>query len=466
MVRTDGAGEKKIRRDPAGVTGPFPLFNVRELLERSDAPVLVVEGEKTADAAAKLFPDYVVTTSLGGSGQATSTDWAPIAGREVVIWPDADAPGTKYAAEVEACVEAEVRTVELPLGLPRGSDLADPVPDGVDVRAILERRPVLPVLSLEDLYAEPDVEVDWLVEGLLPADGISLLVAPPKAGKSTLARCLAVAVADGRGRWLGRATKAGTVLHLALEERRATVRNHYRALKAPGNEIYALIGSAPPPDERMRLLRATVSALRPALVIVDPLFRYARIQDGNDYATTLAALEPFIALARNESTHVLLVHHAHKCGGDDGNEALGSTGLTASVDTFMSLARHAGERTLYAHGRDGVALEKIILSMDADGWIQASGTKRAADLHDVMRRILDLLKDSPEPLSRSAIQNQVGARKESILVALRNLMQNGDAEQIGSGPRTTYRTGTGIGSRASISGVGTAPIEGEHVRDR
>ena len=60
---------------------------------------------------------------------------------------------------------------------------------------------------------EPFPEVDWLVDGLLPTDAVSLLTAAPKVGQSTLARALAVAVAEGQ--WLGRTTERGTVLHLA-----------------------------------------------------------------------------------------------------------------------------------------------------------------------------------------------------------------------------------------------------------
>ena len=39
---------------------PRPLYNLGSLSQRPDAPVLIVEGEKTADAAAKLFPHAVV----------------------------------------------------------------------------------------------------------------------------------------------------------------------------------------------------------------------------------------------------------------------------------------------------------------------------------------------------------------------------------------------------------------------
>ena len=52
---------------------PRPLFNLPDILKNPDAPVLVVEGEKTALAAAKRFPaNCVVTTSAGGSKAANS----------------------------------------------------------------------------------------------------------------------------------------------------------------------------------------------------------------------------------------------------------------------------------------------------------------------------------------------------------------------------------------------------------
>ena len=273
VIRSNAPNGKRIRRDPSGVKPPHPIYAVREVLERQGAQVLVVEGEKTADAAAERFPGYVVTTSCGGSKQAKQSNWIPLAGREVVIWPDADEAGATYARDVEALAReagaANVRVVELPVGLPKGWDLADPVPDGVEVERILQGRPMLPVVSLGQLYAKPDPEVEWLVQGLLPADGLSLLVAPPKVGKSTLARCLAVAVADGRGWWLGRPTTTGKVLHLVLEERSDTVRDHYRNLNAPENSIYVFVGMAPAQADRLQLLRATVRAIRPALVIID-----------------------------------------------------------------------------------------------------------------------------------------------------------------------------------------------------
>ena len=54
-----------------GIPKPRPLYNVPALLERPYTLVLVVEGEKTSDAASHLFPSHVATTSMGGANRRT-----------------------------------------------------------------------------------------------------------------------------------------------------------------------------------------------------------------------------------------------------------------------------------------------------------------------------------------------------------------------------------------------------------
>ena len=82
---------------------PRPLYGLMDLQARPTAPVVVVEGEKCADAAKIVFPFSVVVTSSGGSNAAAHTDWTPLAGRSrVLIWADLDEPGTKYATTVAA----------------------------------------------------------------------------------------------------------------------------------------------------------------------------------------------------------------------------------------------------------------------------------------------------------------------------------------------------------------------------
>ncbi len=83
-----------------------PLFNLSDLVLNPIATVVICEGEKAAEAAAAIFPNSIATTSSGGAGAAAKTDWTPLAGRTVLVWPDHDAAGEKYAREIAATLAA------------------------------------------------------------------------------------------------------------------------------------------------------------------------------------------------------------------------------------------------------------------------------------------------------------------------------------------------------------------------
>jgi uncharacterized protein (DUF927 family) len=119
-----------------GPSHPRPLLNLDELAMSPESPVVVAEGEKAALAArAYIPPTWCVTTSPFGALGAGKADWSPLAGRKVVIWPDADGPGATYAQavflEAQRVGATEVRVVDLPVGLPDGWDLADALPEGL-----------------------------------------------------------------------------------------------------------------------------------------------------------------------------------------------------------------------------------------------------------------------------------------------------------------------------------------------
>ncbi|HEV7266418.1 MAG TPA: hypothetical protein VGN83_16080 [Falsiroseomonas sp.] len=112
-----------------GPPKPYPLYGLDRLAARPTAPALVVEGEKATDAAAKLFPDFVPVCWPGGSNVVAKADWTALRGRLVAVWPDADAPGRKAAAEVAkaatAARAASVAVVSVPQDWPEGWDVAD-----------------------------------------------------------------------------------------------------------------------------------------------------------------------------------------------------------------------------------------------------------------------------------------------------------------------------------------------------
>jgi putative DNA primase/helicase len=74
---------------------PRPLYRLDELAARPNDQVMVVEGEKAADAAQRLLVGHgiIVTTWPGGAKALRHVDWSPLQGRDVLLWGDADAVG-------------------------------------------------------------------------------------------------------------------------------------------------------------------------------------------------------------------------------------------------------------------------------------------------------------------------------------------------------------------------------------
>lgn len=123
---------------------PRPLCGLDDLARQPDAPVLIVEGEKCRAAGAGALSGYAVVAWPGGSKGLRYVDWTPLAGRTLVLWPDADVPGRQamlgyrhydgryidgVAQFAHAVGAASIRYVDTS-ERPRGWDIADAL--GID----------------------------------------------------------------------------------------------------------------------------------------------------------------------------------------------------------------------------------------------------------------------------------------------------------------------------------------------
>ena len=105
---------------------PRPLYRLDKLHSNIDAPVIVCEGEKSADACALLFPDAICITMLNGSQSPHKSDWKPLAGRVVWLWPDFDEAGRKCMEAVATLTQqagaasVEIFNLDLFAQLPAG----------------------------------------------------------------------------------------------------------------------------------------------------------------------------------------------------------------------------------------------------------------------------------------------------------------------------------------------------------
>lgn len=125
---TDGAGNFQWRFQGFGT--PRPMYNLHLIAANLNATILLVEGEKSADAAQKeLDPArVVVSTWPGGSMSIAHVDWVPLYGRKVLLWPDNDVQGISAMLHVRHIVGKELalcKIVPPDTTLPKGWDCAD-----------------------------------------------------------------------------------------------------------------------------------------------------------------------------------------------------------------------------------------------------------------------------------------------------------------------------------------------------
>jgi putative DNA primase/helicase len=171
VYRYDPPGQKKqfrpwdAKRRKMAPPDPRPLFNQAGI--KDAAQVVLVEGEKCAQALIDV--GVVATTAMhGANAPIEKTDWSPLSGKAVLIWPDRDKPGWDYAAQAaQAILSAGAKSCHVlypPEEAAEGWDAADAIAEGFDVATFLSHGPRLQMHDVTN-DAEPTVSSDESVWG-------------------------------------------------------------------------------------------------------------------------------------------------------------------------------------------------------------------------------------------------------------------------------------------------------------
>jgi hypothetical protein len=225
-------------------------------------------------------------------------------------------------------------------------------------------------------------------------------------------------------------------VYLALEERLEEIKADFLASGATGNEPIH-VHAANAPQEAMAELVDLVRNRKPRLIVIDPLFRLARIRDEKAYAETYQALGPLIDVARETGSHILLTHHAGKSLKADAIDApLGSTALGGLVSTLVYLKRSANHRTIQTVQRIGKEMEETVLLFNSETRTLSIGPSKSEIEHaEAETRILEYLEDALEPMTQEQIRDDVEGQTKTIRAALTSLTQSGRIHQTGEGKR-------------------------------
>ncbi|MHB1370071.1 MAG: AAA family ATPase [Pseudomonadaceae bacterium] len=358
---------------------PRPLYNQPAVAHANQ--VILVEGEKCADALIQL--GIVATTAMNGAkAPIDKTNWAPLAGKSVLIWPDRDAPGWDYAENAaKACVTAGSVSVAIlvpPADMPEKWDAADAVDEGFNCVEFIrqaERRVVkaapalLPTFTLgallDDLSPLPP---DLISPRVLTPGGLLVFGGAPKVGKSDFLLSWLTHMAAG-ATFLGmRPPRPLRVFYLQAEVQYHYLRERVKEIQLPPHRLLdARVNFVATPQLRMVLDDAGLEQVIPAIanafgglppdiIAIDPI---RNVFDGgdaggeNDNGAMLYFLSQRVDRIRqavNPDAGVILAHHTRKLGKkqfeEDPFQALAGAGsLRGYYSTGMLLFRPDESRT-------------------------------------------------------------------------------------------------------------------------
>ena len=302
-----------------------------------------------------------------------------------------------------------------------------------------------PVISIARIQPRPPTE-RWLVEDLWGWPAVGFVAGSPKSFKTWLSCELAIAVASGRP-CLGRyhVHKRGRVLIYAAEDSAEAIRDRVASitsarqidLESLGVGLIAVPSLRLDDEEHRRRLRATVAAIKPRLLILDPLVRL-HSGDENSSADVSSLLAFLRTLQREFEVAILVVHHVRKSPASQPGQALrGSGDLHAWLDSGLYLLRSKGRLRLHPEHRDNPVMEPIEIALDSDQpHLIVKGPARQdrkvataqRGQQDLEARVVATL--AAQPLPRTALREQLRVRNETLGQALGRLRDRGIVAQI------------------------------------
>ncbi len=208
--------------------------------------------------------------------------------------------------------------------------------------------------------ATPDLEGNWLIKDLLPAEVPAVMHGHPGCGKTFLATDLGLHIAAGRP-WNGLSVEGGLVAYVAAEggrgiKRRLTAwRKHHDlndpipfALLPEALSIWGDKNDVNPLIETVLELSAEAEK-QPRLIVLDTLSKtFGGKENSDDLASYVANCQ---RIASATGATVLIIHHRPK--DSESSDPRGHSSLKGGVDTVLLVEQGGPKRVTVVKQKDG-----------------------------------------------------------------------------------------------------------------
>lgn len=247
----------------------------------------------------------------------------PYPTRTMRAWPGADllVGGMGIANILDKTI---LHTIGDPNDLPMAPDWMQP---RADAR----------IRNIKDYLKGVPNTIPWVIDKVAFIHGLTLLSGTPKAGKSTLAFEM-MRVRETAEPFLEQFVRPGPTL-LVTEEGGVSVKFKGEALEEL--DVYDRKASEGESFEATLGVIAEWCTQHPGgLVFIDTLAAWAQVEDENDSAEMQAAIDGIrLTITEPFDVAAVLIHHARKGGGKDGEAIRGSGAILAAVDHSIELKR-------------------------------------------------------------------------------------------------------------------------------
>jgi hypothetical protein len=284
-----------------------------------------------------------------------------------------------------------------------------------------------------------------IIEKLGYTNSVMLITGGKHAGKSTLARWMAICVANG---WpfLGREVHQGPVFYVASEDETMAARQELIRLGWTNSVPISFLPASKigdNPDVFLDRLAIEVKKRGAVMVVLDMLFDFVRIPDEMSYAGTREALGKIQMLASIGECLVATTHHAPKYleTADAAVTALGSQGLAARVSPILLVRKHGpGLHSIVSTTvRDprGEAVPESKLIRNVDGSVTlGGGWKLWMQAEVFMPRVLELLETEPgQELTAGDVKEALGISYQLASGSLSKLFKESKIARTGEGKK-------------------------------
>lgn len=236
--------------------------------------------------------------------------------------------------------------------------------------------------------------VNYVIPQWLP-EGLTLLVASPKIGKTTLAMQIILSLVHGDEFW-GEKVPQGEALMIDLEtnERRLRRKLEQSGTKRVPAGMLSYATEWPRGEAGVNWIAHCLdeSKDRIKLVVIDTLQRFRDAGTGkqNAYAADYEALAPLQKLCRDRpGLAIIVVHHKRKAAVDDPIDSInGSAALAGAADGIWIMNRKGSDFTLHVQARDWERDEDEFRIERADGgWRLVDGPRYSANEAEVLRHL-------------------------------------------------------------------------------